>query len=252
MKFLEENISNKSLIRFLIGITAFATVSFFVTIVFYVSNFNNGLSTDQSVWGTFGDFLGGTLNPILSFLSLLALLFTIVLQNKELQETRKELRQSREAQEEQTESFKAQLKLLEQKEKRDLTFQILERWTNSTMRINRMKAWDYLEREHRGNNKDLNLDDFRKKSAECFESFAEVCQFISDFNKIFTENLLDGELAIILFNDSLYPWFNYTDKIVFDNPNAKGEKLNVQNWYKTKVMTAKQHFEKQEMKNNCG
>jgi uncharacterized membrane protein len=252
MKFLEENISNKSLIRFLILIIAFATFSFLVTIIFYISNFNNGLSSDQSVWGTFGDFLGGTLNPILSFLSLLALLFTIVLQNKELQETRKELRQSREAQEEQTKSFQAQLKLLEQKEKRDLTFQILERWTSSTMRTHRLNAWNYLEDKFEGRSITLNLDEFRDNNIDSFESFTEVCQFFSDLNKILSENLLDKELAMILFNDSVYPWFRYTDKIVFNNLDSESKKMNytkrVRNWYRTKVITLKQHFDELKIK----
>ena len=192
MKFLEElekNVSNKSLIKFLLIITGFAIASILIVISFYLSNFNNGMSSDQSVWGTFGDFLGGALNPILSFLSLIALLFTIVLQNKELQAARKELKQSRKAQEKQTKSFEAQLNLLEQKEKRDLTFQMLERWTNSTLRAHRMNAWNYLEDKFEGKSIALNLDEFRNESIDCFESFADVCQFLSDFNKILSENL---------------------------------------------------------------
>ncbi|TBB81034.1 putative phage abortive infection protein [Rhizobium ruizarguesonis] len=35
-------------------------------------------------WGTFGDFLGGVLNPVLTFLSFMALLFTIILQQREI------------------------------------------------------------------------------------------------------------------------------------------------------------------------
>ena len=35
-------------------------------------------------WGTFGDFLGGVLNPVLTFLSFMALLFTIILQQREV------------------------------------------------------------------------------------------------------------------------------------------------------------------------
>jgi hypothetical protein len=44
--------------------------------------------------GTFGDFVGGTLNPILTFLTFMGLLITIVLQQTELQETRAELSRS--------------------------------------------------------------------------------------------------------------------------------------------------------------
>ncbi|MEI6336190.1 MAG: putative phage abortive infection protein [Methylococcaceae bacterium] len=66
----------------------------------YVTHFNGDLSTDQAKWGTFGDYIGGTLNPILSFISLIALLTTIVLQSKEFELTRDELKRNASAQEE--------------------------------------------------------------------------------------------------------------------------------------------------------
>ncbi len=65
----------------------------------YFTYFKGDLSTEHGDWGTFGDYIGGILNPILSFLSLIALLATIVLQSKELKLTRKELKRSASAQE---------------------------------------------------------------------------------------------------------------------------------------------------------
>ncbi|WP_064713563.1 putative phage abortive infection protein [Rhizobium bangladeshense] len=41
-------------------------------------------------WGTFGDFLGGVLNPVLTFLSFMALLFTIILQQREIHGAKKD------------------------------------------------------------------------------------------------------------------------------------------------------------------
>jgi hypothetical protein len=66
----------------------------------YLTHFNGDLSLDHAKWGTFGDYIGGTLNPILSFISLIALLTTIILQSKELELTRDELKRSASAQEE--------------------------------------------------------------------------------------------------------------------------------------------------------
>jgi uncharacterized membrane protein len=54
----------------------------------YFSNFGGAKSTSQEVWGQFGDFLGGTLNPILGFVSVLVLVATLGLQRKELSEAR--------------------------------------------------------------------------------------------------------------------------------------------------------------------
>lgn len=64
---------------------------------FYFSHFHYGPSRNHGTWGEFGDFIGGTLNPILSFLALIALLLTIVLQSKQLDLSTKELKETKEA-----------------------------------------------------------------------------------------------------------------------------------------------------------
>jgi len=70
---------------------------------------------DTEKFGQFGDFIGGTLNPILAFLSFMALLYTIKIQTdelklsrEELEATREELKGSRIAQQEQSESLRLQ------------------------------------------------------------------------------------------------------------------------------------------------
>lgn len=55
----------------------------------------NDVSDDPAVWGQFGDFVGGTANPILSFLTLIALALTIVLQSRQLSVSSRELELSR-------------------------------------------------------------------------------------------------------------------------------------------------------------
>lgn len=57
---------------------------------------------DSADVGTFGDFIGGTLNPILTFLTFMGLLITIVLQQAELRETRREMKRSAKALESQS------------------------------------------------------------------------------------------------------------------------------------------------------
>lgn len=52
------------------------------------------LGTDPDKWGAFGDFFGGTLNPIFDVLTLFGLLITIWLQMETLAVQRKELRAS--------------------------------------------------------------------------------------------------------------------------------------------------------------
>lgn len=48
----------------------------------YFLVFNESIAQDQAIWGQFGDFVGGVLNPIFALLALFALFYTIILQVK--------------------------------------------------------------------------------------------------------------------------------------------------------------------------
>ncbi|PZR11256.1 MAG: hypothetical protein DI539_20825 [Flavobacterium psychrophilum] len=227
-------------------IVTFATVFFAIVTGLYFFNFHGGMSDSPGDWGTFGDYVGGLLNPVLSYLSLIALLITINLQIKELDATRTELTHSRMAQEEQSRNFKKQLDLLEKKDKRDLTFQMLERWTNQQMRTNRLTSWNYLIGKFPDIDKQsdvfINIYQFNKDSETAFEAFSEVTQFFSDLNKLISQEIVDLQLCQILFADSLVPWFIFIDRLTFDRfEEILGRKYNekVENWYKVRVMGLK-------------
>jgi hypothetical protein len=66
----------------------FAFALMIMVLSFYFSKFHYGLSSDQDTWGQFGDFLGGTLNPLLGFISVLVLVATLNTQRVELKEAR--------------------------------------------------------------------------------------------------------------------------------------------------------------------
>ncbi len=88
------------------GISAlFLIASFALLFVF-------GLAIGFAIFGVkageFGDFIGGTLNPVLTFLTFMGLLITILLQQAELRETRKELKRSADALEQQQSSIDKQ------------------------------------------------------------------------------------------------------------------------------------------------
>lgn len=55
-------------------------IGILITMVFafYLSKFRYGFSDKQDVWGQFGDYFGGVLNPILSFCAFIALLVTLI------------------------------------------------------------------------------------------------------------------------------------------------------------------------------
>ncbi len=67
---------------------------------FYFVN-HQTLSTDSSTWGTFGDFVGGILNPLIALLAFYWLTQSVLIQKTELSETQKVLKETEKAQKEQ-------------------------------------------------------------------------------------------------------------------------------------------------------
>lgn len=65
-------------------------------------------SATAAYWGQIGDFIGGALNPILSFIALLAVLSNLVMQRKELSLARADARAAHEVQMEQRDIFERQ------------------------------------------------------------------------------------------------------------------------------------------------
>lgn len=65
-------------------------------------------------WGTVGDFFGGTLNPVFSFLTIIALVLTLLLQNRELKASRAELELTRKELEKSSEALSNQNRAIEQ------------------------------------------------------------------------------------------------------------------------------------------
>lgn len=76
----------------------YIVLGFVVTVVaFYVYHFNNyHFSIDPSDWGVFGDFFGGTLNPLLAFFSFMLLLLNLKLQREQLDNAEEQLELNRE------------------------------------------------------------------------------------------------------------------------------------------------------------
>ncbi len=90
---------------------------FLCLLVIYIVNFHGGVSDDQGVWGAFGDFMGGVMNPIIGLYTLYILVQAYRTQRQELKETTEALqkteaenRRTADAQEKQLELAKFQVK----------------------------------------------------------------------------------------------------------------------------------------------
>lgn len=64
--------------------------------LFLYKTYNTNFFNDPENWGVFGDYVGGTLNPILGFLSFMLLLLNLYLQRKQLDKTEEQLDLNRE------------------------------------------------------------------------------------------------------------------------------------------------------------
>jgi|GEM_PF-542921 hypothetical protein len=105
----EEKIEKNKPSSLLTILGGLAALAFAGVITLYWYHFKNlHITNDSATWGTFGDYLGGTLNPIISFLALIGLLYTIHQQAQEMQATRDELERSAEQQSRQSEIFNLQ------------------------------------------------------------------------------------------------------------------------------------------------
>lgn len=90
----EKRISDNSL-SILVAILVIAVASVVLVVGAYVYYFHSvPVKVDSEPWGQFGDFFGGTLNPIFGFLSVMALLAALVIQSRELKVSSQELRNS--------------------------------------------------------------------------------------------------------------------------------------------------------------
>jgi hypothetical protein len=140
-----------------------AVAAFLIILGLYIAYFKNlSVTNDSATWGTFGDYLGGTLNPIISFLALIGLLYTIHQQAQEMQATRDELERTAEQQSRQSEIFNLQ-------QFESTFFSLLEQHNKV---VERIKVESIYEELHNIYNKKIDQITTRKPSEELSNSHA--------------------------------------------------------------------------------
>ena len=193
---------------------------------FILDNFLAKLSNDPATWGTFGDYLGGTLNPIISFLALIGLLYTIHQQAQEMQATREELEQAAEQQRRQADIFNLQqfestfFSLLEQHNK------IIETLVKNVDEINKCNPTH--------DSKDSFINEIYEKYSEIYQS--NVCDNQIKINLYIANNIqqnlelkryfivLFQILKLISLNLSKDTYGNTNNKISIEDYVADDEK----------------------------
>jgi hypothetical protein len=153
--------------------------------------------------GEWGDFFGGVLNPLLTFLTFMGLLITIMLQQKELQQSRKE--------------FKGQKESLENQEFDNKFFQMLNLFNNiiSTLKyeafISLRDTKIYQQREALQYIKTSLVSQVEEKKLITLQDFQ---QLFDDIN-----NKFDTTFKFYFIN--LYQILKYIDKNSTDENSLK-------------------------------
>lgn len=106
----------------------------------YFENFSGELSPKNDDWGTFGDYVGGVLNPVFGLLSFSALLVTISIQSKELKEAREQFSRSADAQEKSEKVMQLQAVTLIRQQFESTFFSLLEQHNRALESISRVSS----------------------------------------------------------------------------------------------------------------
>ena len=95
-------------------IAGFVVLGILIVISVYTYQFQHGSLGDTASFGAFGDYIGGLLNPILGFATVLLLIYSIRIQMRELSKSTAALEASQEAQENLVAISKQEVTLLQE------------------------------------------------------------------------------------------------------------------------------------------
>ena len=84
----KEQPANEELPKFVIPLIIGCITAFFFLWLLYASHFGWRLSESREHWGQFGDYVGGILNPIVAIGALAGIWYAVLLQKRELRETK--------------------------------------------------------------------------------------------------------------------------------------------------------------------
>ena len=122
------------------------------------------ISTSSSDWGSFGDFIGGVINPLIAFFAFYWLTISVLIQKRELSDTRQALIDSEKAQRKQAETSVLTAKL----QSLNIQLEVLNTDINNLVQRRSLA----IDKGHIGTayrpviddlGRQLNLDDFLKE-----------------------------------------------------------------------------------------
>lgn len=137
--------------------------------------------------------------------------------------------------------------IISSQDKRALTLKLREEWTSVSMRNKRMAVWGHFESQYgypfEKTVEVIKLSKFKANLTEPqWLDCSDIFQFFSDLYKLRSEGMLEDQLALILFKNSMEDWFYYIDKIQYDQHGSiYHDKVGL--WYENYVKGLSDFFE---------
>jgi len=156
-------------------------------------------------WGTFGDFIGGTLNPIIGLISVVLLFATWFVTYQTLKVSRKELIKSTQALKDNAETQKEIQKTQKLQQFDSLFFNLLENFQY-------LNVFYSQHSEHRQLYKDIFLE---QKSEDIIFSNTKLVQYFSSLNLLL--NCIDLKIDEIIPEDDRFKFKSFYIDIILSN-----------------------------------
>lgn len=249
-----KNIERQINLSIFIAIILIASV-----LIAYFLKFNKGFSVSNGDWGTFGDFVGGTLNPLLAALAFYWLTSSIRLQLQELRETRNVLKETSDHQEKiaeleeknvstqqeildlQTQSLSKQIIAAEQQQKQ-IAIQNFESLFFQLLRTKDDALNDIIHIKYTQSINPKNKDGQAETIIETCKSVDAIKMHIIDFKSQTTEDWLTYyEKNMLDFTGSYFRICYQIVKLIDQNENLKD--INASSNNKHPTQEQKKYFD---------
>jgi uncharacterized membrane protein len=198
-------------------------------------------SHSQDTWGQFGDFIGGVLNPVVSWATLIAVAGTLYYTAAALRHTATATRISLnqftyEVRRQGDESLKER-----QRQKEERTFRMHQMWIEPGMQAMRREALGILRKARPATGLTIYMGRYRvsdsSKELEWYDTVRQAWEFLANLHKLLISNMLDGHLASQLFGASLEPWVALNARVDLGEEagDTTEESLDENSWFQDHV-----------------
>ena len=217
--------------RNILGVLWVAVLFLLVAVLAYPTRFwlfkGLGLSSSQEVWGQFGDYIGGVLNPIIGIAGTVGLLFSLKYNSEAIRISTDTLNDERAK----SQASKQESALNEARSRTNLMYQT---WISGEMQRLRTELWSFLNqqidnRQGRDSSFPANTTSTRRSQSQIaylgslrntadsrsFYAIGTISHFVGDLSRMVKYRLVDNEMLGQLLGPSLMQWREIYEQISF-------------------------------------